>query len=51
MIRRILEVDGTSGSITYGDDFYACQKMFEKYVFTAQLESLREVLDGLAHNP
>lgn len=48
---RSLVVEGTAGSITYGDDFYACEKLFDQYVHTAQLESLREVLDGMAHNP
>jgi hypothetical protein len=46
---RSLEVDSVSGSITYGDDFYACNKQFDHYVDNASLEALREVLDGLAH--
>jgi hypothetical protein len=48
---RTLEVDGTSGAITYGDDFYACDKQYEHYVLTSPLSNLGSVLDGLAHNP
>jgi hypothetical protein len=48
---RSLDVNGTSGSITYGDDFYACEKMYDQYVFSDELANLRSVLDGMAHNP
>ena len=48
---RTLEVDGTSGTITYGDDFYACNKLYERYVLTAPLSNLGILLNGMAHNP
>jgi hypothetical protein len=48
---RSLEVEGTSGAIVYGDDFYACQHLFQQYVFSSQLQSLRNALDGMAHSP
>lgn len=44
---RSLEVDATSGSIIYGDDFYACEKRFDHYVHTAQLQNLWNVLYGM----
>lgn len=46
---RSLEVDSTSGSIIYGDDFYACEKQFAQYVDNVGLQALWVVLDGMAH--
>jgi hypothetical protein len=44
---RSLQVDATSGSIVYGDDFYACEKRFDHYVHSAQLQNLWTVLDAI----
>lgn len=45
---RSLEVDGPSGSIIYGDDFYACFMNYQQYVFFEQLANLGDVLRGMA---
>jgi hypothetical protein len=46
-----LEVTTQSGSTLYGDDFYACQKMYEHYVNSSALDQLGETLRGMAHSP
>ncbi len=48
---RSLEVDDTAGSVTYGDDFYACQMQYQRYVVFEQLANLGDVLRGMAHSP
>jgi hypothetical protein len=48
---RSLDVNGTSGSITYGDDFYACDKLYQHYVQTEPLNNLGIALGGMAHSP
>jgi hypothetical protein len=45
-----LEVATQSGSTLYGDDFYACQKMYEHYVSSSALDQLGETLRGMAHD-
>ncbi len=45
-----LEIVGTSGSALYGDDFYACEKLYAHYVDSGQLDQLGTLLDGMAHN-
>jgi hypothetical protein len=45
---RSLEVDSASGQIVYGDDFYACLKQYDHYVETGGLNSLGQVLEGMA---
>ncbi len=42
-----LTVQTNSDAITYGDDFYACQKQYASYVVTAGLEHLCQVLSQL----
>ena len=42
--RRHLVVDSPNGSLTYGDDFYACQPDYPYFVTTASLNNLSAVL-------
>jgi len=46
-----LEIVTPSGSIVYGDDFYACDKQYAQYVISAALDQLGNVLRGMAHSP
>jgi hypothetical protein len=47
-----LEIGAPStGTIIYGDDFYACQKMYDHYVTSSTLDQLGVVLRGMAHSP
>ena len=46
-----LEIVVASGSTVYGDDFYACEKMYDHYVSRATLDQLGSVLGGMAHYP
>jgi hypothetical protein len=45
--QRQLVVDSTSGSVTYGDDFYACLHGYSYYVTTASLDNLWTVLTAI----
>jgi hypothetical protein len=46
-----LEIGAAStGTVVYGDDFYACQMMYEHYVVSDQLDQLGTVLRGMAHD-
>ena len=38
--QQSLTVQTNSDAITYGDDFYACQKQYDAYVATARLDEL-----------
>jgi hypothetical protein len=44
---RQLEVDSTTGSVIYGDDFYACLHDYTSYVTTASLDNLWTVLSAI----
>jgi hypothetical protein len=44
---RQLEVDSTTGSVIYGDDFYACLHDYPSYVTTASLDNLWTVLSAI----
>ena len=46
-----LEIVTPSGSTVYGDDFYACDKQYARYVISAALDQLGNVLRGMAHSP
>ena len=45
--QQSLTVQTSSDTMTYGDDFYACQKQYEAYVATAGLDHLYEELSQL----
>ena len=45
--QRQLVVDSTTGSVTYGDDFYACQPNYPHFVTTASLDNLWTVLSAI----
>jgi hypothetical protein len=44
---RQLVVESTTGSVTYGDDFYACLHGYSYYVTTASLDNLSRVLTAI----
>ena len=46
-----LAVATHAGMTLYGDDFYACQKMYDQYVASSPLDQLGDTLRGMAHNP
>jgi hypothetical protein len=46
-----LEVDTSSSSALYGDDFYACDKQYQHYVISSALDQLGQTLSSMAHNP
>ncbi len=45
--QRQLAVDSTTGSLTYGDDFYACQPNYPAFVTTASLDNLQTVFSAI----
>jgi hypothetical protein len=45
--QQSLTVQTNSDAITYGDDFYACQKQYDAYVATARLDALYAELSQL----
>jgi hypothetical protein len=45
--RRHLVVDSPAGSVTYGDDFYACQPDYPYFVTTESLNNLSAVLAAI----
>jgi hypothetical protein len=45
--QRQLVVDSTTGSETYGDDFYACEANYPYFVATASLDNLWAVLSAI----
>ena len=45
--QRQLEVDSTTGSVTYGDDFYACEPNYPQFVTTQSLDNLWAVLSAI----
>jgi hypothetical protein len=45
--RRHLVVDSPNGSVSYGDDFYACQPDYPYFVTTASLNNLSTVLAAI----
>lgn len=45
--QRQLEVDSTTGSVTYGDDFYACEPNYPYFVTTESLDNLWMVLSAI----
>jgi hypothetical protein len=42
-----LTVERSDGTVTYGDDFYACEKQYQNYVAEAGLDALYAVLSKL----
>jgi hypothetical protein len=45
--QRELTVVSTAGSLTYGDDFYACQTIHQHFVTFDSLSNLEQVLEGI----
>ena len=45
--QRQLEVDSTTGSVTYGDDFYACERNYPYFVTTESLDNLWTVFSAI----
>ena len=45
--QRQLLVESTTGSVMYGDDFYACQPNYPYFVTTASLDNLGTVLSAI----
>jgi len=45
--QRQLVVESTTGSVTYGDDFYACQPNYPYFVTTESLDNLWTVLSAI----
>ena len=44
---RELTVVSADGSLTYGDDFYACQATYQHFVTFDSLSNLEQVLEGI----
>jgi hypothetical protein len=45
--QRELVVESTTGSVTYGDDFYACLQNYQSFVTTTSLDNLSTVLSAI----